>query len=61
MISQFRLVPVLAVFKRGLMLGVPRFKAAFGHAYVALLGIFVVYCGFINYVGCEAFVIYWTR
>ena len=43
------------------MLGVPRFKAAFGHAYVALLGIFVVYCGFVNYVGREAFVIYWTR
>ena len=43
------------------MLGVPRFKTAFGHAYVAVLGVFVVYCGFLNYIGREAFVIYWTR
>ena len=43
------------------MLGVPRFKAASGHAYVALLCVFVVNRGFVNYIERKAFVIYWTR
>ena len=43
------------------MLGVPRFEAAFGHAYVALLCVFVVNRGFVDYISREAFVIYWVR